>query len=141
MKIADFKGEAAFEIIGEIAGYAEAICSDTEIREKLFKAKEVVEGSENADEAVDNAGRIINYFTVAKIAFTKYAHETMGIMAVLNETSIEDLNLNPWEIIGQVAEILKESVTCLIPLFFSSVQKTAATSSGNALENMQELKS
>lgn len=136
--IADFKGEAGFEIIGEIAGYAETIFSDAEIREKLFKAKEAVEGSENADEAVDNAGRIINYFTVAKIACTKYVHETMGIMAVLNETTVEDLNLSPWEIIGQVAEILKESATCLIPLFFSSAQKTVVTSSGDVLENMQE---
>lgn len=126
-EIKDFKGEEAFDIIGEIAGYAESIFADKEI---LDKYKSVKNGSETPSNAF--------YFTLAKIMCQRYKLETMGIYAAINGISAKDLDLNPFEIIAQTARILKECGESLIPLFFSSDQKTGGLSSGEPTEIIEE---
>ncbi|MBQ2175493.1 MAG: hypothetical protein II453_10680 [Alphaproteobacteria bacterium] len=125
-EIKDFKGEEAFDLIGEIAGYAESIFEDKEI---LDKFKSVKNGSEMPQNAF--------YFTVAKIMCQRYKLETMSIYAAINGISTKDLDLNPFEIIGQTVKILKECGESLIPLFFSSAQKTEKTSFGEPTENLE----
>lgn len=126
-EIKDFKGEEAFELIGEVAGYAESIFADKEILEKFQTVK-------NGSETPSNAF----YFTLAKIMCQRYKLETMGIYAAINDVSAKDLDLNPFEIIAQTARILKECGESLIPLFFSLRQKTDDPSSGEPTENLEE---
>ena len=124
--IKDFKGEEAFELIGEIAGYAEIVFADKEILEKFQTVKN---GSKMPSNAL--------YFTLAKIMCQRYKLETMGIYAAINGVSAKDLELNPFEIIAQTAQILKECGDSLIPLFFSLDQKTGGLSSGEPTENLE----
>lgn len=126
-EIKDFKGEEAFALIGEIAGYAESIFADKEILEKFQTVK-------NGSETPSNAF----YFTLAKIMCQRYKLETMGIYAAINDVSADDLDLNPFEIIAQTVNILKECGESLIPLFFSLAQKTEKTSFGEPTENLEE---
>lgn len=126
-EIKDFKGEEAFDLIGEIAGYAESIFADKEILEKFQAVK-------NESKTPSNAF----YFTLAKIMCQRYKLETMGIYAAINDVSADDLDLNPFEIIAQTARILKECGESLIPLFFSLRQKTEKTSFGEPTENLEE---
>ena len=126
-EIKDFKGEEAFELIGEIAGYAEIVFADKEILEKFQAVKDKPGTPSNAF-----------YFTLAKIMCQRYKLETMGIYAAINGISAKDLDLNPFEIIAQTARILKECGESLIPLFFSLDQKTEKTSFGEPTENLEE---
>lgn len=126
-EIKDFKGEEAFELIGEIAGYAEIVFADKEI---LDKFKSVKSGSEMPSNAF--------YFTLAKIMCQRYKLETMGIYAAINGISAKDLDLNPFEIIAQTVNILKECGESLIPLFFSLGQKTGDPSSGKPTVSLEE---
>ena len=125
-EIKDFKGEEAFDLIGEIAEYAESIFADKEI---LDKFKSVKNGSEMPQNAF--------YFTVAKIMCQRYKLETMGIYAAINGINADKLEMNPFEIIGQTVKILKECGESLIPLFFSSAQKMGETPIGDVMENTE----
>lgn len=140
MKISDIKGMVSFDFIAEIEEYAEKIFSDKEIREKFFSEKKKNSEEElNIPQALKNIQRVLNYDgSVVRIMCSRYRNETANILAILNNTTVENLTLSPFEIIQQIKELLTELGTDGIKLFFSSAQKTEDKSSGSATENTEE---
>ena len=146
MQISDIKGMSSFDFIAEIEEYAEKIFSDNEIRDILLSEFERSKEAAQRDIKEDfdfshiwgNLRNLFGYGAVVRIMCTRYKNETASILAIMNGTTAEELDLNPFEIIGQLKEMLKEIGTDGIKLFFFSAQKTEDKSSGSATENTED---
>lgn len=127
-KITDFKGDESFDFIADIAEPAGVILSDKDVRGVLFPNK-----NENETET-----RSQKAFKCASIICRKYKREAAEILAVVNETTPDNLNLNPIEIIAQTGLLLTEIMTESTSFFMSLAPKTELTSSGLPSENTPE---
>lgn len=131
-KITDFKGDESFDFIADIAEPAGVILSDKDVRDVLFPNK-----NENKNEN-ENETRSQKAFKCASIICRKYKREAAEILAVVNETTPDNLNLNPIEIIAQTGLLLTEIMTESTSFFMSLAPKTELTSSGLPSENTPE---
>lgn len=122
-KIVDFKnGTEGIELLGEIAEYAEILCTNEEVKEILSDFRE-------------NNQDMIKYIKLARIACKDYISETANLIACFNGVKINELEIDAFEIVKQIISVFKEIGAEITPIFFSLIPKTDETSSGSASEN------
>lgn len=109
MKISDFKGEAAFDLLADIIEPASKIFGDEEIR-NIVTAKE----GENKRDIGKAAAAVCK----------KHKKEAIEILAAVTGQTPEEFNANPFEIIALVASLLSEAMADVATVFFSPEQKT-----------------
>lgn len=121
MKISDFKGEAALDLIAEIIEPASAIFGDVEIRDTV-----------TAEKKDDKSKR--NIAKAAKIICTKYKTEVLEILAALDGVPIENYKPSMFEIIAKTMTFLSEAMSDIIPVFSLPPQTEEKPLSGSLTE-------
>ena len=114
MKLSDFKGEKALDVLADILEPAVEIMADAEVKNT---AKE--------------KGK------VAAISYAIKNHKTaiIKIMAVLDDTPVEEYEVNILTLPAKLLELLNDEDVA--QLFTSQSQQKAVNSSGSASENIK----
>lgn len=117
MKISDFHGDAALDLLADLLEPISIIASDAEIQ-KMFKKKGT------------------KLFAIAAKIIRSHKAEVMQILAATNGVPVEEYNPSATEIIGQLVDIMNDED--LAPFFNFAPTKTARKSSGSAMESTEE---
>ena len=115
MRLSDFKGEAALELLADLIEPAGEILSD---------------------KAVADAYRGKNKLKAVSIAIKNHKTAVMRIMATLDGVPVEEFKCNVFTLPIKLMEIMNDPELGL--LFGSQGQTGDATSSGSASENTEE---
>lgn len=124
MRISEFKGEKALDLLAEIIEPAAAIFADEAVTNAFKKDTE-----ENKKGIPALAAHI----------FKNHKAETLEILAALNNVSVDKYNANPIMIIAQLMTVLQDTMSQdVLAVFTSQAQETEdEKSSGAATENTQ----
>lgn len=114
MKLSDYKGEEALDLIVEILEPITKIMSDKQIAEAYQKVSKL--------EAI-------------KIAIKNHKTEVIEILAILDGEDPEEYEVNVFTLPVKILEILNDPE--LVKLFGSQGQTGGAKSSGSVLENIE----
>ena len=124
MRISEFKGEKAIDLLAEIIEPAAAIFADEKVTNAFKK-----DTDENKKGIPALAAHI----------FKNHKAETLEILAALNDVSVDKYNANPIMIIAQLITVLQDTMAQdVLAVFTSPAQKTDEESSGAVTENTQE---
>ena len=114
MKLSEYQGEAALDILADLIEPAGEIMSDKEIGE-VFKE---------------------NRFKAIGLAIKKHKKAVMQIMATMDGVPVDEYKCNVFTLPVKILELLNDSE--LIRLFTYQGQTGDANSSGSASENIEE---
>ena len=114
MKLSEYQGEAALDILADLIEPTGEIMSDKEIGE-LFKK---------------------NRFKAIGLAIKSHKKAVMQIMATIDGVPVEEYKCNVFTLPATILELLNDSE--LIQLFTYQGQTGDANSSGSASENIEE---
>lgn len=114
MKLSEYQGEAALDILSDLIEPAGEIMSDKEIGE-VFKK---------------------NRFKAIGLAIKNHKKAVMQIMATIDGVPVEEYKCNVFTLPAKILELLNDSE--LIQLFTYQGQTGDANSSGSASENIEE---
>lgn len=114
MKLSEYQGEAALDILADLIEPAGEIMSDKEIGE-VFKK---------------------NRFKAIGLAIKNHKRAVMQIMATMDGIPVEEYKCNVFTVPVKILELLNDSE--LIRLFTYQGQTGDANSSGSASENIEE---
>ena len=114
MKLSEYKGEAALDILADLIEPAGDIMSDKEIGE-VFKK---------------------NRFKAIGLAIKNHKKAVIQIMATMDGVPVEEYKCNVFTLPVKILELLNDSE--LIRLFTYQGQTGDASSSGSASENIEE---
>ena len=114
MKLSEYQGEAALDILADLIEPAGEIMSDKEIGE-VFKK---------------------NRFKAIGLAIKKHKKAVIQIMATIDGVPVEEYKCNVFTLPVKILELLNDSE--LIRLFTYQGQTGDAKSSGSASENTEE---
>ena len=114
MKLSEYQGEAALDILADLIEPAGEIMSDKEIGE-LFKK---------------------NRFKAIGLAIKNHKKAVMQIMATMDGVPVDEYKCNVFTLPVKILELLNDSE--LIRLFTYQGQTGDANSSGSASENTEE---
>ena len=114
MKLSEYQGEAALDILADLIEPAGEIMSDKEIGE-VFKK---------------------NRFKAIGLAIKNHKKAVMQIMAVLDGVPVDEYKCNVFTLPAKILELLNDPD--LIQLFTYQGQTGDANSSGSASENTEE---
>ena len=114
MKLSEYQGEAALDILADLIEPAGEIMSDKEIGE-VFKK---------------------NRFKAIGLAIKNHKKAVMQIMATMDGVPVDEYNCNVFTLPVKILELLNDSE--LIRLFTYQGQTGDANSSGSASENIEE---
>ena len=114
MKLSEYQGEAALDILADLIEPAGEIMSDKEIGE-VFKE---------------------NRFKAIGLAIKNHKKSVMQIMATIDGVPVEEYKCNVFTLPATILELLNDSE--LIQLFTYQGQTGDANSSGSASENTEE---
>ena len=114
MKLSEYQGEAALEILADLIEPAGEIMSDKEIGE-VFKK---------------------NRFKAIGLAIKNHKKAVMQIMATMDGVPVDEYKCNVFTLPVKILELLNDSE--LIRLFTYQGQTGDANSSGSASENIEE---
>ena len=114
MKLSEYQGEAALDILADLIEPAGEIMSDKEIGE-VFKK---------------------NRFAAIGLAIKNHKKAVMQIMATMDGVPVEEYKCNVFTLPVKILELLNDSE--LIRLFTYQGQTGDANSSGSASENIEE---
>lgn len=114
MKLSEYKGEAALDILADLIEPAGEIMSDKEIGE-VFKK---------------------NRFKAIGMAIKNHKKAVMQIMATMDGVPVDEYKCNVFTLPVKILELLNDSE--LIRLFTYQGQTGDANSSGSASENTEE---
>ena len=114
MKLSEYLGEEALDILADMIEPAGEIMSDKEMV-KMFKE---------------------NRFKAIKMAIKNHKKAVIQIMASIDGVPVDEYKCNVFTLPVKILEILNDPV--FVQLFTSQGQTGDATSSGSALENTKE---
>ena len=114
MKLSEYQGEAALDILADLIEPAGEIMSDKEIGE-VFKK---------------------NRFKAIGLAIKNHKKAVMQIMATMDGVPVDEYKCNVFTLPAKILELLNDSE--LIRLFTYQGQTGDANSSGSASENIEE---
>ena len=114
MKLSEYQGEAALDILADLIDPAGEIMSDKEIGD-VFKK---------------------NRFKGIGLAIKKHKKAVMQIMATIDGVPVDEYKCNVFTLPVKILELLNDPA--LVQLFFYQGQTGDAKSSGSALENTEE---
>ena len=114
MKLSEYQGEAALDLLADLIEPAGEIMSDKEIGE-VFKK---------------------NRFKAIGLAIRNHKKAVMQILAVLDGVPVEEYKCNVFSLPVKILEILNDSA--LVQLFTYQGQTGDANSSGSASENIED---
>ena len=114
MKLSEYRGEAALDLLADLIEPAGEIMSDKEIGE-VFKK---------------------NRFKAIGLAIMNHKKAVMHIMAIIDGVPVDEYKCNVFTLPVKILELLNDQA--LIQLFTYQGQKGDANSSGSASENTGE---
>lgn len=114
MKLSEYQGEAALDILADLIEPVGEIMSDKEIGE-VFKK---------------------NRFKAIGLAIKKHKKAVIQIMATMDGAPVDEYKCNVFTLPAKILELLNDPV--LIQLFTYQGQTGDAKSSGSVLENTEE---
>ena len=121
-KLTEFKDEQALDVLSEILDSAISLMADKEFQRALIGDRER-NIKPNRVEAI-------------KVCLKDHKKELVQIMAVLNETPVEEFHYNILTLPKMVLEIFNDKE--LVDFFKSQGTETSETSTGPATENTEE---
>ena len=114
MKLSEYQGEAALDILADLIEPAGEIMTDKEIGD-VFKK---------------------NRFKAIGLAIKNHKKAVMQIMATIDGVPVEEYKCNVFTLPAKILELLNDPD--IVQLFTSQGQTGDATSSGSASENTEE---
>ena len=114
MKLSEYQGEAALDLLADLIEPAGEIMSDKEIGE-VFKK---------------------NRFKAIGLAIKNHKKAVMHIMAIMDGVPVDEYKCNVFTLPAKILELLNDPA--LIQLFTYQGQTGDAKSSGSASENIEE---
>ena len=114
MKLSEYQGEAALDILADLIEPAGEIMSDKQIGD-VFKE---------------------NKFKAIGLAIKNHKKAVMQIMATMDGVSVEEYKCNVFSLPVKILELLND--TALVQLFTYQGQTGDAKSSGSASENIED---
>jgi hypothetical protein len=121
-KLSEFKDDEAMDVLCEILDPAISLISDKELRTAIWgdKEKEVKPDRQKG----------------IKIAMKDHRKDVVKILAVLNETPVEEFHYNVASLSIMLLELFNDKE--LIAFFVQQGRRTSQTPSGSATENTEE---
>lgn len=121
-KLTEFKDEQALDVLSEILDSAISLMADKELQRALVGDKE--------------RNIVPNRVEAIKVCLRDHKPEIVKIMAVLNETPVEEFHYNILTLPKMILQIFNDKE--LIDFFKSQGTETSETSTGPAMENIEE---
>jgi hypothetical protein len=121
-KLSEFRDDEAMDVLCEILDPAINLISDKEFRLAVW-------GSKEKEIAPDRKKGI-------KIAMKDHRSDVVKILAVLNETPVEEFHYNVASLTLMMLELFNDKE--LIAFFAQQGRRTSQTPSGSATENTEE---
>lgn len=115
MRLSDFKGEKALEVLADILDPCAAILADPDVKK----------GFESG-----------NKLALASLILKRYKHEVLTIMAILDNADPQTYAPNLMEIPMKIISLLNDPD--MINLFTLQAQSNDSTNSGSASESIAE---
>lgn len=116
MKITEFKNEKALDVLADLIDPLSVILTDDEIK-RIYK---------------EESSRL----TLVKALLKTHKSEIIQILAILDDTPVEDYEINVFSLPVKLMELLNDPT--ITELFTLQGQKKAETSSGSAMENTED---
>ena len=124
-KLSEFKDDEAMDVLAEILEPAYNLIKDNDFKVAMRGDKE--------------KGILPNRLEAVKVAITKYRKDVVKMMAVLNETPVEEFHYNLLTLPTMMLEMLNDKE--LIHFFSFKSETDLETPSGSAMENIEESQS
>ena len=124
-KLSEFKDDEAMDVLAEILEPACNIIKDNDFKVAMRGDKK--------------KGILPNRLEAVKVAVTKHRKDVVKMMAVLNETPVEEFHYNLLTLPTMMLEMLNDKE--LIHFFSYKSETDLETPSGSAMENIEESQS
>lgn len=124
-KLSEFKDDEAMDVLAEILEPAYNLIKDNDFKVAMRGDKE--------------KGILPNRLDAVKVAVTKHRKDVVKMMAVLNETPVEEFHYNLLTLPTMMLEMLNDKE--LIHFFSYKSETDLETPSGSAMENTEESQS
>lgn len=115
MRLSEFKGEEAFEVLADMLEPCATILADPEVKKGFESGKKL---------------------KLVSLIMRKYKHEILTIMAIIDRVDPQTYEPTLVEIPKKIIELLNDPD--IVSLFISQAQSNESTNSGSALENIKE---
>lgn len=116
VKLSEYKNEQAIEILGKLLGPVSKIMTDIKVK-KLFETKSATK------------------VEMSQVLLANFSHEIIEILAILDDTPVEQYECNVFTLPKKLLEILNDKE--LSDFFSLQGQNLAQTSFGSAMANTE----